>query len=40
MSARHIFCAILCLALVLGSCSTGKDESEKTESAPHTPQPN
>ena len=33
MSTRYVFCAILCLALVLGSCSTGKDESEKTESA-------
>jgi len=33
MSTRYVFCAILCLALVLGSCSTGKDESEKTGSA-------
>jgi len=33
MSTRYVFCAILCLALVLGSCSSGKNESEKSESA-------
>lgn len=32
MSTRYVFCAILCLALVLGSCSSGKNESEKAGS--------
>jgi len=38
MSTRYVICAILCLALVLGSCSSGKNESEKTESAEAAPE--
>ncbi len=33
MKTRYVFCAILCLALVLASCSPGKDEQDKTEPA-------
>lgn len=36
MKTRFVICAILCLALVMGSCSSGKNESEKTEAAPET----
>ncbi len=36
MKTRYIICLILCLALVMGSCSSGKNESEKTEAAPET----
>jgi len=32
MSTRHIFCVIFSLILLLGSCSSGKVESEKAES--------
>jgi len=31
MKTRFFTCAILCLALVLGSCSPGKDEQDKAE---------
>ena len=33
MSTRNIFCAILCLALVLGSCSSEKGEFEQETKA-------
>jgi hypothetical protein len=38
MKIRFFVCAILCLALVLGSCSSGKDESEKIEPAEAAPE--
>ena len=34
MRTRYVFCAVLCLTLLSGSCSSGKNESEKTEPAP------
>ena len=34
MRTRYVFCAILCLTLLSGSCSSGKNEPEKTEPAP------
>jgi len=33
MFARNVFCLILCLTLVFGSCSSGKNESKETGSA-------
>lgn len=38
MFTRNVFYLILCLILVLGSCSPGKNESEKTESAQVAPE--
>jgi hypothetical protein len=34
MRTRYVFYAVLCLTLLSGSCSSGKNESEKTEPAP------
>jgi len=33
MNNRFVFCAILCLVLVLGACGPGKDEPDKAEPA-------